>query len=149
MEFSPPRSLETEHEALHAQLVPLTKLPGKVGDAARLVAERLHEHFVLEEELAVPPLALLAPLARGDVSPAMRSILAKTDRLKTEMPRMLAEHRAIVEALDQLAKAGEEEGRPEATTFAEKLRLHAATEEEVLYPAAILVGEYLKRAHCA
>jgi hypothetical protein len=28
--------------------------------------------------------------------------------------------------------------------FAEKLMLHAKTEEEVLYPAAILVGEYLK-----
>lgn len=144
MEFSPPRSLETEHEALHAQLVPLTQLHGKVGEAARLVATRLHEHFALEEECAVPPLGLLAPLARSGATPAMRSILAKTDRLKAELPRMLAEHGAIVEALGALAKAGEEEGRPEAVTFAEKLRLHAATEEEVLYPAAILVGEYLK-----
>ncbi|HET7295574.1 MAG TPA: hemerythrin domain-containing protein [Gemmatimonadales bacterium] len=149
MEFSPPRSLEIEHEALHADLVALTKLPGKVGDAARLVATRLHEHFALEEELAVPPLALLAPLARGGASPAMRSILAKTDRLKAEMPRMLAEHRAILEAVGELAKAAEEEGRLDATAFAERLRLHAATEEEVLYPAAILVGEYLKRVHSA
>lgn len=149
MEFSPPRSLETEHEALHADLVALTKLPGKVGDAARLVATRLHEHFVLEEECAVPPLALLGPLAQGGASPAMRSILPKTDRLRAEMPRMLAEHRAILEAVGQLAKAGEQEGRPEAAAFAERLRLHAATEEEVLYPAAILVGEYLKRAYGA
>lgn len=29
--------------------------------------------------------------------------------------------------------------------FAEKLKLHAQTEEEVLYPAAILLGEHLKR----
>jgi hypothetical protein len=145
MEYTPPRSLETEHEALHAQLVPLTKLAGKVGDAARLVAARLHEHFELEEKYAVPPLALLAPLAEGRVTPAMRSILATTDRLKAELPRMLAEHRGIVEALGELERAGAEEHRPEAVTFAEKLRLHAATEEEVLYPAAILVGEYLKR----
>ena len=27
--------------------------------------------------------------------------------------------------------------------FAEKLTMHAQTEEQVLYPAAILVGEYL------
>jgi len=33
---------------------------------------------------------------------------------------------------------------PEHARFAEKLMLHAQTEEEVLYPAAILVGEYLK-----
>lgn len=149
MEFMPPRSLETEHEELHAQLVPLTKLPGKVGDAARLVAERLHAHFTLEEECAVPPLALLAPLAQGKVTAAMRSILAKTDRLKSELPRMLAEHASIMEALGALVKAGEEERRPDAVAFAAKLKVHAATEEEVLYPAAILVGEYLKRVQGA
>lgn len=148
MEFSPPTSLETEHEGLHAELVPLTTAPGKVGEAARLVAERLHEHFALEEEYAVPPLALLAPLAQGGVTPAMRSILAKTDRLRAELPRMLAEHRAIVEALDQLTAAGQEEHRPDAVRFAEKLKLHAATEEEVLYPAALLVGEYVKHGRC-
>ncbi len=146
MEFRPPRSLEIEHEALHADLTALTELPGKVGGAARLVAARLHEHFALEEECAVPPLALLAPLAQGGATPAMRSVLAKTDRLRSELPRMLSEHRAILEAVADLVKAGEEEHRPEATAFAEKLRLHAAMEEEVLYPAAILVGEYLKRA---
>ena len=145
MEFTPPRSLEIEHEGLHAELVPLTELAGRVGDAARLVATRLHEHFVLEQQYAVPPLALLAPLAEDRVTPAMRSILATTDRLQAELPRMLAEHRAIMDALGQLAKAGEEEHRPEAVAFAEKLRLHAATEEEVLYPAAILVGKYVKQ----
>lgn len=87
MELTPPRSLETEHEALHPQLVPLTHLPGKVGDAARLVATRLHERFALEEECAVPPLGLLAPLARGGATPAKRSILAKTNRLKAGLPR--------------------------------------------------------------
>jgi hypothetical protein len=28
--------------------------------------------------------------------------------------------------------------------FAEKLMFHAQTEEDVLYPASILIGEYLK-----
>jgi hypothetical protein len=32
----------------------------------------------------------------------------------------------------------------EVVVFAEKLKLHAKNEEEVFYPAAILVGEYLK-----
>jgi hypothetical protein len=148
MELTSPRSLETEHEALHAELVPLTTLPGKVGDAAQLVASRLHEHFALEEEYAVPPLALLAPIAEGGVTPAMRSILAKTERLRAELPRMLAEHRAIVDALEQLIQAGRDEENQDAVRFAEKLKLHAATEEEVLYPAAILVGEYVKHGRC-
>lgn len=36
------------------------------------------------------------------------------------------------------------EGLAEQARFAEALRLHAEAEEEVFYPAAILVGEYLK-----
>lgn len=36
------------------------------------------------------------------------------------------------------------ENRLEIVEFAEKLELHARTEEEVLYPASILVGRWLK-----
>ena len=65
-------------------------------------------------------------------------------RLKADLPHMLAEHQAIVKALDQLAAAGRTERQEAALQFAEKLKLHARNEEEVLYPAAILTGEYLK-----
>jgi hemerythrin superfamily protein len=34
--------------------------------------------------------------------------------------------------------------KPDYTQFAEKLTLHAKNEEEILYPAALLVGEYIK-----
>jgi hemerythrin superfamily protein len=57
---------------------------------------------------------------------------------------MLQEHKAIVVALDNLKTAAKEENKPEHAHFAVKLTLHAQNEEEVLYPAAILVGEYLK-----
>ena len=33
---------------------------------------------------------------------------------------------------------------PEYTHFAEKLTLHPHNEEQVLYPAALLVAEYIK-----
>ena len=36
------------------------------------------------------------------------------------------------------------EHHPEVAAFAEKLMLHAQTEEEVSYPTAILIGEYIK-----
>ena len=57
---------------------------------------------------------------------------------------MLQEHKAVVAALNNLVAAAEAENKPEHVEFAKKLMLHAQTEEEVLYPAAILVGEYLK-----
>jgi hypothetical protein len=56
---------------------------------------------------------------------------------------MLDEHRQIVGALDKLRSAAREAGRPEYEAFSEALILHAQTEEQVLYPAAILVGDYL------
>jgi hypothetical protein len=67
-----------------------------------------------------------------------------TDTLETELPHMLEQHGAIVSALERLASAAGEEGNLDAARFAEELIRHARTEEEVLYPAAILVGRYLK-----
>ena len=57
---------------------------------------------------------------------------------------MLKEHKAIVAALKKLVAVAKKEKRNDIVHFAEKLMLHAKTEEEVLYPAAILIGEYLK-----
>ena len=139
-----PTSLKAEHEQLHAQLSAATTLAGKTGDAAKRVAAVLHEHFVSEEEFALPPLALLGPIAEGRATPDMRAAVAQTDRLKGEMPRMLEEHRAIVRALDELGRAAAAEHHPEVSRFVEELTAHAQNEEQVLYPAAILVGEWLK-----
>src|SRR5512134_3752529 len=69
MRFEIPKPLQAEHEELHASLVRATREPGAVGEAAREVARRLHPHFVREEQFALPPLALLAELARGGVTP--------------------------------------------------------------------------------
>lgn len=139
-----PESLKAEHEELHEELVHLTKAGGKTGDAAKAVAKALHPHFVKEEELAMPPLGLLQNIATTGVRPEMAKVVELTDKLKKELPTMLKEHRAIVEALENLVKAAKQENNPHARQFAEKLKQHAKTEEEVLYPAAILVGEYVK-----
>ena len=139
-----PASLKAEHEKLHKDLSAATNLAGKTGEAAKRVAAVLHEHFVSEEEYALPPLGLLGPIAEDRATAEMRSVIALTDRLKTEMPRMLAEHKAIVQALDELGRAAAAERHPEVSRFVEELKAHAQTEEQVLYPAAILVGEWLK-----
>lgn len=144
MEIKIPASLKAEHEELHEELVRLTKAGGKTGEAARAVAKVLHPHFVKEEELAMPPLGLLRPLAEGRVRPEMAKVVELTDKLKKDMPAMLKEHEAVVGALHALAEAGKQENKPAAQQFAEMLTQHAKTEEDVLYPAAILVGEFVK-----
>ncbi len=144
MTFRIPKPLTVEHEELHAELVKLTRARGKVGEAARAVAALLHPHFVKEEEYALPPLGLLAALAAGPPTPEMRAVLPMTDRLRAELPQMLTEHKAVVGALRGLAAAGRREKKPAAVRFAEALTLHALSEEQVLYPAAIVVGEYVR-----
>ena len=144
MDFTIPKALEAEHKELHGELVKLTKLSGEVGEAARQVAALLHPHFVKEEEYALPPLGLLTVLAEGRVIPEMIKVIELTDRLRADLPHMLDEHRTVVAALRRLAAAAKKERNPAAAVFAAKLQLHAETEEQVLYPAAILIGEYVK-----
>jgi hypothetical protein len=140
-----PASLSIEHRELHATLDAITKLPGTTGMAAFRVAELMYEHFKREEEFAMPPLALLRPLAEGEgLQESAQGVIAMGDRLKADWPKMLHEHKAIREALAVLAVEARAENRPEVLQFVEQLKLHAQQEEEILYPAAILVGEYLK-----
>jgi hypothetical protein len=139
-----PVPLKLEHEELHARLLAATKAGGQVGEAAKAVAQVLHEHFVKEEEFALPPLGLLSALARDQIDEEMKTVLPMTGRLKSELPRMLEEHKVVVAALENLKAAAAAANKPEHARFAEKLMLHARTEEEVLYPTAILIGEYVK-----
>ena len=144
MRLKVPMPLAREHDELHAELVRATKAGGKSGVAAKAVAALLHPHFASEEEFALPPLGLLVGLAAGKLKPAMHDAIAMSDKLKRELPRMMKEHKNIVRALEKLASAAKKEKKSKIVRFADKLVLHAKTEEQVLYPAAILVGEYLR-----
>lgn len=145
MQFKIPESLKHEHEELHAELNDAIKAGGKLGDAAKTVADVLHPHFVKEEEYAMPPLGLLSALAEGEVTSDMKDVLQMTDKLKADLPDMLEEHKLIVASLKNLMDVAKKENKMEYAGIADKLMLHAKNEEEVLYPTAILVGEYLKQ----
>lgn len=144
MKFSIPYSMQAEHEALHADLEKAIASGGETGAAAKVVAHVLHAHFESEEKYALPPLGLLPALAEGKISHEMTQVLEMTDTLKAELPRMLEEHKVIVDALQKLIKAASQEQKTEHVHFAEKLMLHARNEEEVAYPTAILIGEYVR-----
>lgn len=143
MMLKTPQSLKAEHDELHAQLAQARDSGGATGEAAAEVAKVLHPHFLKEEEYALPPLGLLPALAEGGVLPEMEAAVAMCLRLRADLGHMFLEHKEIVAALEALKEAAGSEGKAAAASFAEKLMLHAQTEEEVLYPAAILVGQYL------
>jgi hypothetical protein len=139
-----PESIRAEHEQIHAALVRAGQTPGRVGDAARELARVLQPHFEREEQIALPPLGLLVPLAAGDFSPEMQSVLPMTDALRDELDQMLREHVDISAATRRLEQAAVEAGNLDVERLARELSSHAKSEEEVFYPAAILVGEVVR-----
>jgi hypothetical protein len=139
-----PPSLEAEHHEIHEALLEATRIPGRVGVAAKELAAVLDPHFARENEIALPPLGLLAPFAAGKTPPGQQEVLAMTDALRKELPRMLEEHKRIRAATEKLRAVAREEKAPAQEQFAERLAAHAQTEEEILYPAAILVGDVIR-----
>ena len=139
-----PHSIVAEHEELHRMVKETIALGGETGKFAKLVDERLAPHFVKEEEYALPPLTLLPGLAQDKALTDASEMIRRSETMKAELPQMLNEHKSIVLALDQLTQAARNENKESALQFVEKLRLHAQTEEEILYPAAIVAGEYAK-----
>jgi hypothetical protein len=144
--ISTPELLQHEHGVLMKDLQPLLQAPEPMGQAARDLAAVLAPHLAEEERFALPPLSLLRPLAEGADPAQLREVLPLTDALKQELPRFLQAHAQILEAATRLQTAARAAGNQEAVAYAQHLLHHARMEEEVLYPAAILVGEVV-RAH--
>jgi hemerythrin superfamily protein len=144
MELKIPPSLKHEHGEMRASLEIAEKAPGKSGEAAREVARLILPHFKKEEEYALPPLDALAVMAGGGLPEMPTSIIDKADRLRHELAEMLQEHKAIAKALEDLYETATGDARPELARFAKKLLLHAQMEEQIYYPAALVIGDYLK-----
>jgi hypothetical protein len=144
--LSVPLAIKTEHEHLHHELEAAVASGGMTGTRAREVAAILLPHFEEEEAYAMPPLGLLKSMARKEVldETQVQAAIGMADRLRREYGKMIKEHEVMTEALRQLAAAARDERKPEQAAFAESLILHAQNEEQVLYPATLVIGDYLK-----
>lgn len=144
MNLKTPTPLMLMHKALHADINDASRLGGRTGQAARLVARLIQPHYAKEEEFALPPLGLLPALAEGTIEPKMAAAVTLAKRLHEQLPDLLAERHAIVAALEELMAAAEAEGHAELVGRAERLMLHEETEEQVSYPTVILIGKFLQ-----
>ena len=149
MNIRVPAPISAEHHALQIDLDRASKSGGMTGAAAQEIVRLLHTHMAKEEEVALAPLALLKQLAQGELDASAEATRLLTDRFESEYPNLLKEHFAIVQALNRLADAADSEGLPEHMRLAEKLSAHINMEEEILYPAALLLARYLKLARPA
>lgn len=149
MDLVTPPSLQKEHEDLHSQIAKTRALGGKTSQALERLVEVMHHHFVYEEEKSLPVLALIKDLALNPHPPKIDPATAKKAielalYLETHYDDMVAEHEKVNKAAEELAEVALDEDKVAAIEFSDMLKNHAQVEEEVTYPAIILVGKYLR-----
>jgi len=147
MKLRVPRTLAIEHRELRARVEAALKSGGQTAEAAAALIRVVRPHFLKEEKYALRPLGALAALAKGKMPPEARFLQAQSEQLREYFPAMLAEHKSILAAAKRLAAAARKENKPAYVHFAAELQFHIQTEETVLYPAAILIGDYLRLRH--
>jgi hypothetical protein len=138
-----PNSLHTQHQQLLEEVARARADKGAVGDAARVIERTLAPHLTHEEELVLLPLGLIRGVVHNEL-PAdlerVRTIVAQIDR---EMPQLVREHSTLIDAAKRFRDTAAREGKKEYFGLADRLWLHAVVQDQVLYPASILVGRYL------
>lgn len=144
MAASAPRSLQLEHLELHHFIAKALHEKDALGEAARLVGRLLESHCHKEESFALPPLTILPALAEGRLEQYMANFLPQAEWVKKNLQELVAEHHAIRAAAEKLVSAARAANRFDYVEFAESLLNHMRVEEEILYPAVVLVGEYLR-----
>ena len=101
-------------------------------------------HFKEEEDYIFPALGLLPLLANGQLPKETKNVQLLTEKAKSMMDHMSAEHQLITAYIGELKQASAAENLPAIIEFEKAVSQHAKSEEEVYFPAAIMVGEYLK-----
>jgi iron-sulfur cluster repair protein YtfE (RIC family) len=145
MALAIPSVIKEEHEELRRSLSKLSATGGEVGEEVRKVEEALKPHFEKEEELALPLLGLLKNLSEDRPIEDPQRAAELADKFVAEYERILQEHAEISRALESLEAAAKRAKKRAALSFSQSLRRHAKLEEEVLYPAAMLIRKYLRR----
>lgn len=139
-----PAVIKRDHEYLLSEIAKLALLQDSTGKAAVKLKELMQHHFKEEEDYVLPPLGLLPLLAEGKLPALSEEIISLTEKLKAQQNHMIAEHQLIKAFMDEMKQAAALENHPEVFSLEREISRHAANEEEIYYPAAILIGDFLQ-----
>ena len=139
-----PASVMKEHKMLLTQISELSLRQDSTGMIAMKLREIMEHHFKEEEDFVLPVLGILPSLADGKMPEHAEEIIGLTQKIKEQLPHLSAEHQMIRAHLEELRLAADREGHPGVKEFLEAIHEHAGIEEEILFPAAIVIGDFLK-----
>ena len=138
-----PQSQVIEHQENLERLSALAGRPGQVGAIARRAIEIYKAHNARETDYILPPLVLLPYIVDGKVTPDMGWALAMTDRVRADREVIFEEHARVIEVLNELQYAGQQEHDPEAVDYARGAATDALNDVEILEPTVIMIGDVL------
>ncbi len=144
MDLRIPGTLKTEHEELYEELNRAARVNGAIGMAALSAFKIFQHHMTKEEEFALPPLHLLPSLGERSINTEFTGVIKLCDRLKSQMPTLVKEHDEMRKSLHEMNDVAMKEQKPEYAALAKRLMQHLSMEEEIYYPASLVVGEYIK-----
>ena len=140
-----PSSLEEEHKEIHEKLEKIVSSSGDTANMSKQVQSIMQPHFEKEEQLSILVLGALQPYVNGTLTEETRDqVIQISQQFKQEYPTMLEEHKQIVSALNNLENTAMQENRQDVISFIADLKSHAMNEEQVTYPATIVVVELLE-----
>ena len=139
-----PSSIQQQHDSLLNKLSVIALLRDSTGKLAIRLQELVTHHFKEEEDYVLPALGVLPLLANGKLPDESKELIRLIDKFKSNLAHMIAEHQLIKAYLTELAHMAHKENHPEIVEFEKELHKHASEEEEVFFPTALLVGDYLK-----
>ena len=139
MDLRIPSSLKMEHEGLYEELNRAARITGDIGMAAMSAFKIFQHHMSREEEFAFPPLHLLHSIAEKSVDTEFTGVIKLCDTLKDQMPALLKEHDEMRRSLHEMNDIAMKEQRPEYASLAKRLMQHLTLEEEIYYPASLMI----------
>jgi hypothetical protein len=139
-----PKALLHGHDEARAELVRATMEGGRIAKAGKRVAGLCLPHFEHEEKDVFPVLALLPYLEQGNLRPEMMDVMPLILNFRAKRDAMNDHHQLIASAIEDLLQAAHKEKNREIAEFAYNLRVHERIEDEVIYPAVVLIGKYLQ-----
>jgi len=142
-----PKALMHGHENLCAEIEEIIASGGKTGEKAKFIQESMKAHFKKEEAYALPPLGFLLALSEGNWEIDSDAAIKMSEMLLSKLSELQEEHENISTALLDLKITADEENNQAAIQFIKNLTLHVEVEDQVLYPATILIGNYLKHSN--
>jgi hypothetical protein len=141
-----PQSIRFEHAAIVERLA---KEAAKSGVSAAIAQEALvfiKAHFAKEEEFVFPPLGLLDQIAAGETpsDSEKKSAIDMIERAKASKDSLHDDHIRITSMMNDLIQAATRANEPDLIVFAGNVAAHNLGESEILQPAVLMIGDYLR-----